>query len=213
MSRRPFHHSYSRLLWYAAGLVLGYGVLWAVSMCQRGCSRDIGDIAVPRPEAYPRIELYDTLMSLAAVAPRVNLCVNAQAAPSVVRSDRSVLWVDVAYPRYHNAVLRYSLRNISSDSIPEALNDRLTRIKLNVGTAISDTVRIISEAGVHTLIVSAYHTPTPIQCVSTDSKSYILSGVVQYPDSIYDPEILRPALDAIRDDMVRTARFLTSPRS
>ena len=57
-----------------------------------GCSRDV---STPRPEAFPRMEIYDS--AYVDVDAAIPLSVNASATAEVLKNGE---WIDVVYPRY-----------------------------------------------------------------------------------------------------------------
>ena len=162
--------------------------------------------AVPRRDAYPRVNLYDTAYVSAPSLP-VNLAVNSSASVSVDEKSSGTHWINISYPRY-NATVRLTLQSLSGDSLRRAIDNRRQRAALDIGGNTTELTELTSPAGVTSLLMlTPAAAVTPLHIIATDSARFILSGVAEF--STPDIEANAPALAAIYADLLRAAKTLS----
>lgn len=180
----------------AAATVMTMAVMLAA--CGRGA-----DVPVPRPQAWPRIALYDTVM--AYVNGTIGLTANADA---IVNSPRPG-WYDIDYPRY-NATMHVTVTFVTDSTIDDVRRNRLQRLMLNAGDRPGTSTEFVNDAGWDILMMNTRGSVTPVQFLATDGVTTVVSGVVYMHDpraaSAYDS--VAPVVQAVADDALRTLRTL-----
>lgn len=167
------------------------------------CSGPSAPPSVPRPRAYPRIEVYPPEYRDLKVGPLI-LAVNEGA-----RSQVNGLWADIAYPAYGMTV-NLTVTPVSSVDLEQVIDNRTERMALNLGGAQAQMTQFLTEGGASaTLLVSRSASGlTPIQFLATDSAGWVLSGVVAAADAVANLDSIRPALDSVEADVVEMLRRL-----
>ncbi len=168
------------------------------------CSGGGGDVAVPRREAFPRIQLYDTAYRAVEGLP-LTLSVNVSALTSVAERDGG-LWVDIVYPRYH-ATVYVTLTRVDAVTLPAVMENRLRRMELNRGgEPAEDVEEVESPAGFLASIVAGDAAGLiPMQFISTDHERWVVSGAVVMAGATRTAarDSVRPVVDALRADLRR----------
>ncbi len=94
----------------------------------------------------------------------------------------------------------------------QAIDNRLTRMSLNTGGNTTEITELKSPAGISsTILVSPEATVTPIQILSTDSTGILLSGALEITGQEATPEEIAPIVNAVKEDIIHTAKHLTRP--
>ncbi len=172
-----------------------------------GCRKN-AENPVPRPVAYPRIELYAPDYD-SIVTPVVVLPVNKSAVTTVEQKSDSNLWINAVYPRYR-ATLRYTISSHGSKGLADAIDNRLTRMSLNAGGNTTEIIELQSPAEISsTIFVTPGATVTPVQILSTDSTRFIISGVLEINSPSATREEIAPVVAAVKDDLLYTAKNLS----
>lgn len=208
MTLRRRHPLWS--LWFATPLWL-LAVL--LSMVFSDCSGGSADrVAAPRPAAYPRILLYDTLRY--AVSEAAPLLFYANASATVSRTpggDGDSRWLNIAYPRY-NAVVYCTFTPVTDANRAKVLDNRLERMGLNAGGHSSEALTLDSPGGFHSqLIVTPAESLTPLQFLSTDGNEWVVSGAayLDYAPSAAAADSIAPVIDALKADLLYALERLT----
>lgn len=189
-------------------------VIFIVAVClmmeqAESCKRSSDDIAVPRRQAYPRVNLYDSAYTAVDSLP-LRLEVNSSASVTVSKRDDGITWVDVAYPRY-NAVIRYTVQEASGEKLEKATANRMERAELNAGGYPTELTELTSLSGINsTIMLTRSASVTPVQIIATDRRRFILSGVAEFRNA--DIEADAPAVEAVQRDMIHSAKNLSPIR-
>ena len=101
-------------------------VLFAACSCSRR------EKSVPRPNAFPRIEIYDSVYKALPGFP-IKFEVNSGTVTKHVEGHGNEWW-DVRYPKY-NAVMHLSAVPVLSSFEDEMVNSRSERMIINMGEA------------------------------------------------------------------------------
>ena len=167
-------------------------LLWA-------CQGNGGNAAVPRQQAYPRIETYDTVMATAHVG-NVDLDFNAAADISAKMSN----WLDINYPRYGVTVNLSVNKFEPGDELTRALANRQQRIGLNFGDVRGRAEQFTNPAEFECLIVgNPEGGGAPIHLLATRSDGTMLSGAAVFNGPTHPVESIAPIYKAVYADMVR----------
>lgn len=171
--------------------------------------------ACPRPMAYPRPVIYDTVYAAAPDMP-VRFEVNVQAtllAPAVSGSaPAGTRWLNVGYPDY-GATLFCTFTPVSSDADrSKVVGNRMERMMMNLGDNYATQTEVASpDGGYSSVIISSLgQTLTPVQFVS-QGRQWVISGALQFntpADAPIRPDSVKPYIDAVTADLIHAARIL-----
>jgi hypothetical protein len=183
-------------------------VLWRIALTMgasllllAACSTGGGDNApIPRPEAYPRAQLYPAEYVSRNLAPDAAVEVNRYAEFKVSRSDGNIIWFTIRYPLYSGMEVECTLqRRLNRRELLEALDNRATRMALNSGGAPGELTRITSAT--YATVLTTPGVLTPVQFLATDSAEYLLSGTAVMP-RIFPSDSIAPVLRAVEADVI-----------
>ena len=166
------------------------------------CGRN--EAAVPRPKAYPRIEIPDSVYNVFS-GPFAAFEFNASC--DTVQSSKTAL--DVLYGPLNARLYTSQQQFKASENLTEAIANRNTRISLNLGGSQARTSTFVNEAGFECRIVTALDpVPTPVQfyCVSGDGR--FVSGAAVFSDVSGSADSIAPAVRALERDVIRLAGSL-----
>lgn len=179
-----------------------------LTLCPTGCRKST-DTPVPRPVAYPRIEVYPAIYDTVTVHD-IMLPVNKGAVIAIDTKNDSNAWINVTYPRYH-ATLRYTASRHSRGGVTEATDNRLTRMSLNAGGNTTEILELQNPAGIaSTIFVTPGATVTPVQILSTDSTRFVISGVLEINSQSATREEIAPVVAAVKEDLIFTAKHIST---
>lgn len=148
----------------------------------------------PRPEAYPRINLYPEEYSGVEVLGRT-LYVNSSA--EFIAGDKPG-WFDVRYPAY-GVTVNATLIPASDSDIASILDNRTERMARNLGGASAE----LTQGRGITIVTSPSALRTPVQLLATDSLTWVLAAVAVTDWSVATPpDSVAPILSAIRTDFL-----------
>ncbi len=164
---------------------------------------------VPRPVAYPRVELADTVFrQIEAVSDLVDIVANSQAEQLEVERRSDAVWVDLIYSVYKGAVIHLTVQKLSSEKIPEAVANRLQRIEMNVGSSATELNELKNNQFEGIIVRAINADVTPLQFLATDNKSILVYGSLEMPQE-NDVEMSLPVIDAVEKDMQQMIELLS----
>lgn len=174
------------------------------------CSgHDSGSTAIPRRQAYPRIQLYDTLYTDSGLP--AGFETNSSA--TVIRdnsgkSDAGPVWIDISYPAYE-ATVSCTFTPLADDRSRQAVIDnRLERMSLNLGDRYAEQTEMMSDGGYSTIILDSKGTTvTPLQFLSA-GRQWVISGAMYFNRESVNADSVRPAIDAVKNDIIHAAKRL-----
>lgn len=174
----------------------------AAALCLlAACSRR--PAPVPRPVAYPRIEVYPE-----AYSPVQGLMLNDSAR---LEPGAAPGWFDIVYPAYGARVNCTLTRVKSSAELREVLSNRLERLERNAAGTAGSLTSLTSEGGVGViLMVTPQALMTPVQFLATDSVGAVLSGVAVFASPGSEPDSVAPAVGALERDLLFMLKNLQS---
>lgn len=170
-----------------------------------------GDRAVPRPQAFARIEPYDSLYHALDSVP-VYFAVNDSAVPvpDKRKAPDGSRWVTLRYPRYGGARLYLTFTPATPATVGEICLNRMERMSLNAGTGTTEVVELTSEGGyVCRLFTTPSGTVTPLQILAV-SPRMVVSGALFLEDAAgqSSPDSLAPIVDAVGRDLLHALKTL-----
>lgn len=169
-----------------------------LSVTAAGCSG--GDTtAVPRPEAFPRIELpvpdYSAPDSL-PVSFEVN---RADTRVECRTADNGAVWLTVDYPR-HGAAIYLTFSAAGIDEAADIAANRYERLTRDIRGAMGRVDALTASADTFTLYATEAAVPTPaaaILVMPAPQGRMVVSGTVSLTDKAF---VERPdSMDVVRD--------------
>lgn len=174
------------------------------------CSdHDNGSAAIPRRQAYPRIRLYDTLYAASGLP--AGFETNSSAAVihnQAGESGSKPVWIDITYPAYE-ATVSCTFTPVTDDKSRQAvIENRLERMSLNLGDRYAEQTEMMSEGGFSTIILDAKGSAvTPLQFLSA-GQQWVISGAMYFNRENVNADSVRPAIDAVKNDIIHAAKRL-----
>lgn len=186
----------------ATGLILASAIATAAAIGSASCTGRGSNDAVPKPEAWPRIELPGENYKAHTIG-HATLHFNAEASVSTERNDGSATWITVRYPQFRNAAVYLTLTSAQASEIAGILANRRERMELNAGGATTVITELTSAGGWHCeLAETRTSLTTPLQLLATDSTS-VLSGTF-YLDlpAGSSADSISPVVKAVSNDLL-----------
>lgn len=161
---------------------------------------DRGHAPVPRRTAYPRMQLLDTVMRSAEVAPGCSLAVNACAETVSPRPG----WLTISYPLY-GATMYVTVTETNPATVDEIKANRMERVLLNAGGLPGRQSEWINPAGMSVMTLRTDGSTTPLQFLATDDSSTVISGALYFADAsaATATDSIAPAVNAVEGDVRR----------
>ncbi len=163
-----------------------------------------GDVAVPRPKAFPRQQLYDTIRTEVAEAEPLRFYANKDAEIVLPRQGEAGKWINIVYPLY-KAKIYCTFTPVTASTRREVVDNRVERMSLNAGGLNTEILSIDSREGFHSnLLITPIGSLTPLQFLSTNEKDWVVSGTVYFEDipRSVSADSITPSLNAIKDDII-----------
>ncbi len=162
-------------------------LLAALAVCA-GCKQR--PAPTPRPEAYPRIAVYEPTYRIASFGP-LQLAVNDSARIDSLAPG----WFNIVYPAYGITV---NCTLTDAGNLARTLDNRHDRFRRNLGSRRAQVLRI----GGSELFVAPEALKTPVQFIMTDSTSFVLSAVaVSQWNETTNPDSVAPQINALAADI------------
>lgn len=181
-----------------------------VAACGVGIARcTANNYEIPKPEAYPYIEPYDSVYVCYDSLP-VSFDINAAAQTKIIPSEMADTlgiksnWLNIRYPRYEATLHCTALRG-NNALILSHLENRKKRIEMNLLNIPAHSIHIEDPDNKFTseLFFSSGESMTPIQFLATDSNTFILSGALRFDREINDHDSVSPVIEYITRDIVQ----------
>lgn len=183
-------------------------LLIAVSLTACG-DRHGTSAPVPRPEAYPRIEMPDSSFTTFRTA-GMEMAVNAGAeAESTLRPDGS-RWITISYPGGVNTKVYLTLSTATStDSTAAITANRRERMALNLSGAEGLLTTLTSEGGWDCeMVTSREALSTPVQILARKNNLILSGSLYMQLSPSTAPDSVAPVIDAIDRDMLTLLKSL-----
>lgn len=163
----------------------------------------------PKPEAYPRIEMPDSVFRTVSVN-GTDIAVNSGAVAKIEEKENGDSWITVTYPSFGNVTLYLTLSNATPEEPAESiLANRRERMSLNLSGAESLLTTLVSTGGWECEMLSSRSSlSTPVQILaSKDGK--VMSGTMYLHISHTTPaDSVSPVIDAVERDMLTMLKAL-----
>ena len=167
-------------------------------------------ISVPRPEAFVRITLYDSVYSSLDSLP-VRFDVNAATVSTVSHRSPRDIWADVAYPAYRG-VLHVTFTRVTDDSSRmKTVDNRTERMALNLGANRAEQIVLDSPGGFSTsILLSRSGGLMPVQFLSV-GKEWVVSGAFTFNTPSEKADSIQPVVQALKSDIIHLSQTI-APR-
>lgn len=168
------------------------------------CSPSGKSPALPRPTAYYRPALPDTVLTIVENVPLTFLA-NSEANIEQPRHD----WLNIIYPSL-GATVYITFSQAESDKIDDVKENRMERIILNAGDSPIDFAEWSNPSGFNIVTAATEGTMTPLQFIASDDSEWVVSGTLCFADSRAAERIdsMRPIINAIAFDIDRALKSL-----
>lgn len=177
----------------------------ALSAAIIGCSHS-SDNAVPRPTAYPRVEIYDSTYTAVPGSP-LHIELSSHASVEVDSSRRSSVWINATYPAY-GATLHCTITPASGDASGDVVANRSERMSLNTGGHPTEVTTGNAPSGFASqILVTPAGTITPVQFLSV-SPQWVVSGALYLPGADTAPDSVAPIVKAVYRDLVHLTKTI-----
>ena len=174
-------------------------------------SCDGGGRAVPRPEGYPRIALYEAVYRSDSIGPVIFESNAGTAVTERRQGADGTGWLTLAYPRY-GATLYLTASPATASTLGGIIDNRLERISLNIGGATTELTELTGKGGWHGRVtLTPSGSATPLQIFATSPRGdCVVSGALflERAATATSPDSLAPALEAVRDDLIHAVNAL-----
>lgn len=157
---------------------------------------------IPRRTAYPRIE---TLPDSSITHTLGSLAVQINAAATV--SSPKDGWMDVRYPLYGAVLHLTSTPYKTLKKRARILENRLERMRLNLGDAPARQLKFTNAHGFECLLLTAESGTTPLQFIATGPDE-IVSGVVVFSGPTSPADSIAPVISELDNEMIAILRNL-----
>lgn len=183
------------------------GLYLAAVIALASCSGGGDNIPVPRPVAYPRIELPDSTYSTVD-AGRVSLQLNSAATYSADSVAKG--WITVTYPQ-DVAAIYITATDLSPENADQIIDNRIERLSINTGGLPTEMTSFITPARLHSRILTTPSgTPTPVQFIITDHKSILVSGSATARNAASAPaDSIVPIVKMLERDIIHLSKTLS----
>lgn len=187
-------------------------VLFAGAISSGGCSRSDSETeAIPRPQAFPRMQLYDTIYVSSDLPAGFEINRSASVrhhSQDSGDSGSAPLWIDIAYPAYGATVSCTFIPVVREDKRENVIANRLQRMSLNIGENFAEQTEMSSPGGYSTIILDTRGSSvTPLQFLSS-GREWIISGAMYFSRDSITTDSVRPAIEAVKNDLIHAARRL-----
>lgn len=179
------------------------------AMVSCGCSSSNGDKTFPRPEAFPRIEVFDSLYDVIDSIP-IKFEANRQADIQLSQNGFNIL-----YAPYRTTIYCSVSSADNKNDLKKIVDNRRERIELNIGGNPTEVIEVTAADSSFTswLYYTPVSTPIPVQFLSVGgengatvvSGSAVMSTVVE-PEK---QEAVQPIIDFIRRDITHSLKTLS----
>lgn len=180
-----------------------------LASCRGASDRQDGHQGIPRPKAYPRIQLYDSVYTdrhgLDAGF-EVNEATEVNRPGGDRKGSRSD-WADVRYPAY-NATLHCTFTPVDESTRDEVVDNRTRRMALNVGSNTAEQIGLSTPAGYEAIVLTTVGaTVTPLQFVAAGNE-WVVSGALTFDAESIDTDSVLPVIGAVRSDVIHAIKNL-----
>lgn len=173
--------------------------LFALLLLVAACSCVRHEKNMPRPNVFPRIEIYDSVYKPLTGFP-VKFEINAGAVAIPVEGNRYKWW-DVRYPKY-NATLHLSVLSFDPYKEADVVKSRIERMIMNMGEAKAAEEVFFSADSVFKVLL--FHepgfTPTPVQFVALGHGT-IINGAFRFNTAGLSPDSVAPVVRSVVRDI------------
>lgn len=176
----------------------------AAMLMATSCGGRGGDTqAVPRPQAYARMALPDSVYTPVDGVP---LHLEGNAAARVDTRDDATK-IDIAYPGL-GAVIYLTLTPVTDETAPEVIANRSERMARNAGDNTTEVLDLTTAAGDARITVTPTGSPTPVQFIARRGDIVVSGQAFVDAAATVRTDSLQPLVDMLRRDVIHMVRTL-----
>ena len=160
---------------------------------------------MPRPQAYPRIAIPDSVFRPVSVGD-ITLQLNAAVDSLSVRGSLNGSWWVTALYNDFDASLFITVTPLSPADALSTIDNRVERLSLNTGGLPTEVTSFTTSAGLDArIIVTPQGSPVPVQFLVTDHNTLLVSGSATLEAAATaPPDSIAPVIDMLRRDVTHT---------
>lgn len=177
----------------------------ALAGCGDGHSRHN---AVPRPQAYARLQLYDSVYAAVDSLP-LHWEMNAATLSSIRRNAPANVWLDIDYPLYQGVANITFIHLPDSAEMARTVANRTERMALNLGGNPAEEYSFATEAGFAVSLLEA-RAAVPVQFIAV-GRQWVVSGTFTFCHAPQSYDSVMPVVRAVTADFIHAARQLRTP--
>lgn len=189
-------------------------ILAVLVLLGAGCAgTDTRERTLPRPTAWPRTRVYDSVFT---AVPSLPVSLEANAAATVMRKEGRNAAVDIAYPAYKATVYVTVIGSLTNpDSFLAVWNNRRERLNRNLGGTPYSAVSVPNAAGYQCALVrtnGASQTPVQLLAGNIENGTVVTATAFLHNTitaAVYDS--VAPTIRALESDLTRMAQTLGTP--
>lgn len=170
-----------------------------------GCNNSGEQVNIPRPTAYPRIAVADSIFD---TIPGLALHFEANTSTRVdVKDSKSF---DIIYPSY-NATLYCSIIPTTATTRQEVLANREERMALNVGDNKAEIISLSAPSGFSSRIVTCRESAAlPVQFIACDDSKWVVTGALflNNGNTATSSDSIMPILEAVKRDVIHSMKTI-----
>ncbi|MCC8175192.1 MAG: hypothetical protein LIO91_01990 [Bacteroidales bacterium] len=181
------------------------GILGGILLLE-SCSQGEKAVNIPRPEAWPRVDLYTEKMDTVEGLPLL-FEANTDALATTSREDAG-WWVNVRYPQYR-ATLYISMTPVDAATEQKVIDNRVERISRNIGGRTTEMTELTTPSGFHASVtMTRTASVTPVQFIATLPQMWVVSGSLALDKAPSSPDSIAPVIEAVQGDVIRMLQHL-----
>ena len=183
-----------------------------LASCGRKHPSETDVTEIPRPRAYPRIQLYDTVYTdrhglEAGFIVNEAAEVNRKMIAGSGQQPHSSGWADVVYPAY-SATLHCTFTPVDDSTRSQVVDNRTERMALNIGGNTAEQIGLSTTSGYDAIVLTTVGSAvTPLQFVAAGRK-WVVSGALTFEAESIDADSILPIISAVRTDVIHAIKHL-----
>lgn len=187
----------------ASAAIAGLIIMSATASCRRGKA------TMPKPEAYPRIEMPDSSFH-PVKAGGLELTLNRGAETTVTERTDGGTWITISYPTGIDAKVYLTLTPAAgSETTDTIIANRRERMSLNLSGSEAIATTLTSRSGWECeMLTSNSALSTPVQILASDGHRVISGALYLDIPASTAADSVAPVIDAIDRDMLTLLKNL-----
>lgn len=168
-----------------------------------------GEHSVPKPEAYPHIEMPAHDFEIMNVGD-TGIVINTGTTASVEVRGKGNTWVTIKYPVGFEANVYLSVINVThQDSVTQIMANRRERMALNLAGSEGVLTTLVSEGGWDCEMVTSHTSlSTPVQLLARKDDKIVSGALYMQLPAGTAPDSVTPVIDSVSLDILTMLKSL-----